>query len=68
LSRKEGSPRFIYLELHPYAWKDYGADLEKIKTLLRESGYGVEIPELCDSCQLEEIDYNWVLLASKKGI
>lgn len=34
-------PRAIYIEVHPYAWKDAGTSSESLFSLLRGCGYGV---------------------------
>jgi FkbM family methyltransferase len=42
LSEPTRGPRFIYLEVHPYAWRDMGTKSESLLTLLAECGYVVE--------------------------
>lgn len=41
LMRKNGYPRAIFIEVHPYAWNNYGTTDEAILSLLRFAGYRV---------------------------
>jgi FkbM family methyltransferase len=40
--RRRIGPRFIYLEVHPYAWREMGTTADSLLTLLTERGYVVE--------------------------
>lgn len=65
LKRKEDCPRFIFIECHPYMWKEFGMSGKTIETQLYESGYIVEMPELPDNNRLDDCKYHWVIFASK---
>jgi FkbM family methyltransferase len=42
LGEQKRGPRFIYLEVHPYAWRELGTTADSLLTLLTERGYVVE--------------------------
>lgn len=42
LSRKSGHPRAIFIEVHPYAWDNYGTTDKAIITILNDAGYRVQ--------------------------
>ena len=42
LSEQRRGPRFIYLEVHPYAWREMGTTADSLLTLLTDGGYVVE--------------------------
>ncbi|MFH1868856.1 MAG: FkbM family methyltransferase [Candidatus Omnitrophota bacterium] len=42
LSRKDGYPRAIFIETHPYMWHFHNTSADKILRLLGEAGYRVE--------------------------
>jgi len=65
LKRKEGYPRFIFIECHPYMWKEFGVIGKTLETLLQQSGYTLEMPPLPDNNKLDDIKHHWVIFASK---
>ncbi|MBU0502982.1 MAG: FkbM family methyltransferase [Candidatus Omnitrophota bacterium] len=42
LRRGQGFPRAIFIEMHPYAWKDYGTTDLAIISILKSSGYRID--------------------------
>ena len=42
LKRKRGYPRAIFIEVHPYAWGNYGTTDKAIMAILRDAGYSVQ--------------------------
>ncbi len=42
LRRKIGYPRAIFIEVHPYAWNNYGTTDKAIITILNDAGYRVK--------------------------
>lgn len=69
LSMKKTSPRFILIEVHPYAWGGYGATWEGILEILDSCGYSVEIPPLPDSYKdrsIKGLCHPWGIYARKK--
>lgn len=66
LSKKEGHPRFIFIECHPYLWKELGASSKDIVAPLQDAGYTIEMPELKKNKELDNLKHHWVIFASKK--
>ena len=65
LRNVDGSPRFIFIECHPYVWKDFGTNSAEIITFLRQAGYEIEIPKLPGNTKLDVIQHHWAIFASK---
>ncbi|UCC94663.1 MAG: FkbM family methyltransferase, partial [Candidatus Omnitrophota bacterium] len=42
LKRKKGYPRAIFIEVHPYVWKELETTAEELVSLLTNAGYKVE--------------------------
>ncbi|RJP28039.1 MAG: FkbM family methyltransferase [Candidatus Omnitrophota bacterium] len=66
LLRESGYPRFIAIECHPYLWPNYGVDSHKLTAILKNAGYNIQIPSLPSGITLDNIDYSWIIYASKK--
>ena len=65
LRRKEGYPRFIFIELHPYAWKEFGVNSKEMFALLEDAGYTLDLPVLPDGIDFEDIKYPCMMFASR---
>lgn len=65
LSKKEGNPRFIWIECHPHVWKKLGTSSKDILTPLKEAGYTIEMPKLPENKELEDLNHHWVIFAAK---
>ncbi len=65
LKKKEGSPRFILIECHPYEWKALGASSKDITAALQDAGYAIEMPQPPENKKLDDLQCHWVIFASK---
>jgi len=67
LRRRDGYPRFIYIECHPLKWDEFGVKSKDIIAILEGAGYAVEIPETPKHVGLDSLRGAWVLFAARKN-
>ena len=66
LKRKTGYPRFIFIECHPYAWKEFGINgNDSLITPLQEAGYKIDMSVLPDNIKLDDYRYPFPIFASR---
>jgi hypothetical protein len=58
------APRFISVELHPFAWCDGRVVYERIRSLLEHAGYSLRIEGLPEGADFSGGHYHCVLFAT----
>jgi FkbM family methyltransferase len=59
LKRKSGYPRAIFVEVHPYAWDEFGTESERLLSLLTSENYRIEN---ADGTAVSSItQYGWII-------